>query len=167
MALTQVRAAGAFTGGRYGSFAGRGDGAHPVDAITQARAAAAHTGGRYGSFAGRDAGSHPVVPLTQARASGAHTGRRYGSFDGRAAQNGRITQARAFGPHTGRRYGSFDGRPEYLPPTPGPIPGPGLSGGRRIHVPPALLDDLRQRLIDEDELLLLMAAFMAATGQLH
>lgn len=82
MALTQARASGAFTGRRYGSFAGR-DGQHPVDRLTQARAFGAHTGGQYGSFAGRGEFDHPVGTLTQPRGFGAHTGRRYGSFAGR------------------------------------------------------------------------------------
>lgn len=118
MALTQARAAGAFTGGRYGSFAGRGagGGAHPVEALTQPRGHGAFTGKRYGSFAGRAAGSHPVDALTQPRAFGAFTGKRYGSFAGRSAGTSgphpvvRLTQPRAFGAFTGARYGSFAGR---------------------------------------------------------
>lgn len=83
MALTQARAFGAFTGRRYGSFAGRGEFDHPVGTLTQPRGFGAHTGRRYGSFAGRSADAHPVGRITQPRAFAAHTGARYGSFAGR------------------------------------------------------------------------------------
>ena len=129
------------TAQQYGSFAGRGNGAHPVEPLTQARAAGAHTGGRYGPFTGR---AETGRRITHARAHSAHTGARYGSFAGREVvggphpvgaltrplafgafvgkrlQRGRtvgeLTQARAFGPHTGRRYGVFSGRGAVEPP---------------------------------------------------
>lgn len=134
MALTQARAFGAGTGGRYGSFAGRGAGAHPVDALTQARASGPHTGARYGSFAGKDGSAHPVS---------------------------RLTQARSFGQQTGRRYGSFAGR---TGPGPAPTPSPGPIG--RMALPPRLVDELRLRRIEEDDVLLIIAAQIAA-GLLH
>jgi hypothetical protein len=91
VALTQLRAAGAHTGARYGSFAGRaasGGGTHPVGVLTQPLAHGAHASRRYGGFGGRGGvaeGEHPVGVLTQLRAFGAATGMRYGSFAGRTA----------------------------------------------------------------------------------
>lgn len=145
MALTQARPSGAFTGRRYGSFAGR-DGQHPVDRLTQARAFGAHSGGQYGSFAGRGEFDHPVERITQAHGFGAHTGRRYGSFAGRSASAhpvGRITQARSFAAHSGRRYGSFAGRVESEVT---PIPPPDQVGGipqqpLRFRIRPRQRDD--------------------------
>lgn len=65
------------------------------------------------------------------------------------------------------RYGSFAGRLPTVPPTPiTPVP----TGGRpwyRFPVPVDLLDRHRARLIEEDEVLLLMAAQIAAGGLLH
>lgn len=83
MAVTQLRTHGPHTGARYGSFAGRGAGAHPVDVLTQARGYAAFTGKRYGSFAGRVATPTERLRLTQLRAYGAHTGQRYKAFSGK------------------------------------------------------------------------------------
>lgn len=153
MALTQARAAGAFTSARYGSFAGRGDGEHPVGVLTQARAGAAHVGSRYGSFAGRGAAvgdDRPVGRLTQARTAGAHTGRRYGAFGGRspaATTDNKVTQARSAAAHTGRRYGAFDGR-EADPAGPAFFPG---GPGRRTQPRPARRHDA-----DDDVLLFLL-----------
>lgn len=52
-----------------------------------------------------------------------------------------------------------------------PEPPPRVIGGgrplRRIPIPPQLTDQYRRRLIDEDELLVLMAAQIAASGLLH
>jgi hypothetical protein len=45
--------------------------------------------------------------------------------------------------------------------------GVGLGVLRRIPVPPQVVDDLRQQLIDEDELMLLMAAHIAGSGLLN
>jgi hypothetical protein len=72
VALTQPRAAGAHTGARYGSFAGKpspgGGSAHPVGLLTQAVAFGAGAGGRYGSFAGRAAA--PPAPAPDAGRGG-------------------------------------------------------------------------------------------------
>lgn len=106
MAITQARAAGAFTGRRYGSFAGRGE-PHPVDVLTQPTAGAAHTMRRYGSFAGR-------VVVT---------------------------------------------------PGPGPAPGP-QGGSMRMRLPRELVEAQRARRITEDDVLLLLAASIAA-GIVH
>lgn len=140
MALTQARAFGALSGGQYGSFAGRGGAAHPVDAVTQPRANGAHTGRRYGSFSGRSVGAHPVGELTQARAFGTHTGQRYGAFGGRV-----------------------EDQPTILPPA-------SAGGGRRKHkaqlrnVWPA---EYLARLQAEDDALLLVIAQMIADGAIH
>ena len=137
MALTQSRASGAFTGKRYGSFAGRDAGAtHPVDTITQARSTAAFTGKRYGSFAGRDAGAtHPVDTITQARSTAAFTGRRYGSFAGR-------TEA---------------------PPEP-PVFTP---GGGSFKLPMQAIDSQRLGIISADDWLMLIAASAYRHRVLH
>lgn len=97
-------------------------------ALTQLRATGAHSGARYGSFAGRAApggGSHPVGVLTQPLAHGAHASRRYGGFGGRGGVAegerpvGLLTQLRTFGSATGARYGSFAGRMATAPPAAG------------------------------------------------
>lgn len=63
MALTQLRAFGACTGARYGSFArGAAPGTHPVGKLTQARAHSAHTGSRYRAFAGRQPEGEQFIP---------------------------------------------------------------------------------------------------------
>lgn len=63
MALTQVRAFGALTGARYGSFAGKRV-SRPVGVLTQPRGFGALTGRRYSSFAGRLAGE-TAIPSSQ------------------------------------------------------------------------------------------------------
>lgn len=98
------------------------------------------------------------MAITQARAFGAGTGGRYGSFAGRipARTVDTLTQTRASGAHTGGRYGSFAGRAPTAPP-PAPAPAPiGPIGSMRL--PPHLAISLRHRLIEEDDVLLLMAA---------
>lgn len=45
--------------------------------------------------------------------------------------------------------------------------GVGFGVRRRIPVPPQVVDELRQQLIDEDELMILMAAQIAGSGLLH
>ena len=85
---TQLRAFGAFAGGRYGSFADKSQESHPVGVLTQPGAFGAHTGRRYGSFAGRASAEHPVGRITQARAFGAFSGRRYGSFARAVSEDG-------------------------------------------------------------------------------
>lgn len=129
---TQACSFGAFSGRRYGSFAGR-EGAHPVDQLTQARAFAAHAGGRYGLFTGRGEGGHPVSRLTQALALGAHASRRYGSFAGRTGDAG-----------------------------PGPQPPPFVFG-----LPVDLREQLLAGLIDEDDLLMVIAGHAIAAGLIH
>ena len=170
MALTQARAAGAFTGGRYGSFAGRGPGggAHPVGTLTQPRGHGAFTGKRYGSFDGRaGGGAHPVDAITQPRAFGAFSGKRYGSFAGRETAGGhpvgRITQPRTHAAFTGRRYGSFAGRTEALP----PAPGPDQLGGRPFFLPLPAIDAQRLGLVEADEWLMLIAAAAYRHRVLH
>lgn len=137
-------------------------------AFTQARAAGAFTGTRYGSFAGRGApGEHPVDTITQPRASAAHTGRRYGSFAGRAETARRITQALAFGAHTGRRYGSFADRIEAETDPDQVLPGGGRRR-RAIKIDrsawPAEYIALRN---DEDDQLLVVIAQMIAAGIIY
>ena len=136
-------------------------------ALTQARSAGAFTAGRYGSFAAKGGGEHPVDVLTQSRTHGGFTGKRYGSFAGRAVGHsvGTLTQPRSHAAFTGRRYGSFAGRTSTSPETPIPV----APSGRpyRFPVPADLAALQRQRLIEEDELLLLMAAQIAASGLLH
>lgn len=123
--------------------------------ITQPRAFGGFTGRRYGSFADKATDAHPVGLLTQPRAFGAHAGQRYGSFAGKVGGGAhpvdRLTQPRAFGAFTGRRYGSFDGRTAV---TPEPSPG----GGGRIDFRPDIARALRLRLIEEDDVLLLLIA---------
>ena len=132
-------------------------------ALTQARGYAAHTGRRYGNFnRGRS-----VDALTQPSAFGSHTHTRYKSFAGKATSGpqhpvGKLTQLRAFGAHTGQRYGAFSGR---VPPIP-PVPPSQPIGGRRIQLPSAFIDQLRLQRIDEDDILLIIAA-QISTGQLY
>lgn len=131
-------------------------------ALTQARSFGAHSGKRYGSFL---RGDHPVDKLTHARAFGAHTGQRYSTFGDKGASPhpvGKLTQLRAFGVHTGQRYGSFSRIAPPVPPTPPSQP----TGARRIQLPPAFIDQLRLQRIDEDDILLIIAA-QISTGQLH
>jgi len=158
---TQLRASGAHTGVRYGSFAGR-DASRDVDSLTQARSHGAHTGPRYGSFEGRGGGgSHPVAALTQAHSHGAHTGPRYGSFEGRGIVSGHpvdaLTQACNHGAHTGRRYGDFSGRtPSVEPPV--------------IHPPsgtPFVMRLPSHDWLEEEQMWLLLIAQMIASGQIH
>ena len=92
------------------------------------------------------------MATTQPRAFGAFTGKPYGSFAGR--EDTRVTQPRSFGAFTGMRYGSFAGRVEV---TPEPPVAPTLGGGY-WPVPRRMRDALRDRRIEEDDLLLLMAA---------
>lgn len=126
MATTQLRAFGAATGGRYGSFAGKGSTSHPVDVITQARGYAAFTGARYGSF--QRGSTHPVDKLTQLR---------------------------AFGAHSGKRYGSFERGEEPTPVRPG-----------IVIVPDRMVSAKRRKLLQRDEVLLMIAAAIA-TGMVH
>lgn len=127
MATTQLRAFGAITSGRYGSFAGKSQSNHPVDALTQARSHSAFTGKRYGSFE-RATSAHPVDKLTQLRAYGAATGGRYGSFK----------------------------RGE----EPTPVR-PGI-----VIVPDRMVSAQRRKLLQRDEVLLMIAAAIA-TGMVH
>lgn len=53
------------------------------------------------------------------------------------------------------------------PPPPPPMPHPGGGVGVRVRVPPAMLSDLQRQLIDEDELLVILAAQIAGAGLLH
>lgn len=128
-------------------------------ALTQARGFAAHTGRRYGDFTrGR-----PVDVLTQPSAFGAHTHGRYGSFVNKTPstppERRILTQLRTFGAHTGQRYGSFANKTPFIPPAPtAPI------GGRRIQLPFALIDELRFQRLDEDDLLLIIAAQIASNS---
>lgn len=94
------------------------------------------------------------MAIAQPRAFGGFTGRRYGSFAGKTADHtvGVLTQPRAFGAYSGRRYGSFAGRQATVQP-------PSLVvGGGRIQIPFDLREALRMRLIEEDDLLLLLLA---------
>lgn len=127
MATTQLRAFGAATGGRYGSFAAKSQTNHPVDVLTQARSHAAFTGKRYGSF-DKYTGPHPV---------------------------GRLTQARTHGAFTGKRYGQFTRGEEPTPIRPG-----------IIIVPDNVLTAQRRKLLQRDEVLLMIAAAIA-TGVVH
>lgn len=104
------------------------------------------------------------MALTQLRSFGAHTGGRYGSFADKGAQPeprpvGKLTQLRAFGAHTGQRYGLFD----KTPPIP-PVPPSGPIGVRRVQLPFALIDELRFQRLDEDDILLIIAAQIASNS---
>ncbi len=102
--------------------------------------------------------------MTQVRAFGAFTGRGYGAFAGKGAEDhpvARIAQGRAFGAFAGTRYGSFEGRSETAPQVPVRL------GGWTIDLPRPLRDELRHRRIDEDDLLLLMAACLDGNALLQ
>lgn len=99
------------------------------------------------------------MALTQARGYAAHTGRRYGSF-ARGVQPGqhpvgKLTQARTHGAHTGKRYGAFTRGAE-----PAPIR-PGI-----VILPDRVLTAQRRKLLQRDEVLLMIAAAIA-TGVVH
>jgi hypothetical protein len=67
-AFTQARASGAFTGRRYGSFAGKGQ---VRGGFTQPRAFGAFTGMRYGAFSGKPLSVvQPTTPVAVQRFSG-------------------------------------------------------------------------------------------------
>lgn len=124
-------------------------------ALTQARGYAAHTGRRYGEFArGR-----PVEQLTQPSAFGPHTHGRYGTFAGKTPSTPpvrrAVTQLRAFGGHSGQRYGAFAKTPS------GPVIRPGI-----VIVPDNVLTAQRRKLLQRDEVLLMIAAAIA-TGVIH
>lgn len=99
--------------------------------------------------------------ITQARAFGACTGRAYGSFTRGPAPGvrpvGKLTQAKAFAPHSSRRYGPFT---RAVSPEEPPAP-PGV-----ITMPRRLVSAQRRKLIERDEILLLIAASIAS-GMLH
>lgn len=101
------------------------------------------------------------MALTQLRSFGAATGGRYGSFAEKGGPQprpvGKITQLRAFGAHAGQRYGQFS----RVPPVP-PVPPPGPISGRRIQLPFALVDQLRLQRMDEEDILLIIAAQIAS-----
>lgn len=96
------------------------------------------------------------MALTQARGYAAHTGRRYGSFArGVQREVGKLTQPRTHGAHTGKRYGAFI---KGSPPTP---VRPGI-----VIVPDNVLTAQRRKLLQRDEVLLMIAAAIA-TGVVH
>lgn len=103
------------------------------------------------------------MAFTQLRSFGAHSGKRYGSFAEKGGPQPRpvskLTQLRAFGAHAGQRYGLFD----KTPPIP-PVPPSGPIGARRIQLPFALVDELRFQRLDEDDILLIIAAQIASNS---
>lgn len=104
------------------------------------------------------------MALTQLRSFGAHSGGRYGSFAEKGGPQprpvGKLTQLRAFGAHTGQRYGQFGNK---VPPIP-PVPPSGPIGVRRVQLPFALIDELRFQRLDEDDILLIIAAQIASNS---